>query len=294
MSLSIRWFIRFCSVAILIASPALSPLFAQSQASCSFDIFQLPSDLDEVYGVNDFKSVVGKAEFSSTQTPQKGFIRYSGGGVSYYLVPNSFVTYLTGRNNNGTSVGVYTTKSADTIAKGFMLSGSTVTSIVHPNAVWGTTVTGINKYNSIVGWYADANENSHGFRRNTDGSFTDLNYPGSKNGTAANGINDAGAIVGGYNGNGFIFHNGSWATLNYPGGSTQLLGISNSGVIVGVSSATEQGVSFLYADGAFKVIEVPNSFATLVAGISPGGLIVGNVNLNGNQSGWRGFTATCH
>ncbi len=33
-----------------------------------------------------------------------------------------------------------------------MLNGSTFTSIVHPTAVWGTTLTGLNKYNSIVGW----------------------------------------------------------------------------------------------------------------------------------------------
>ena len=64
------------------------------------------------------------------------------------------------------------------------------------------------------------------------------------------------------------------------------------GVIVGVNHSTQQGISFLYANGAFKVISIPNSFLTNVSGIPPGGLIVGMTNLNGNQSGWRGFTAT--
>lgn len=279
--------IIFCLV--LAAS---SGAFAQTQASCTFNVFKLPSDLDQVYGVNDYKTVVGQALFPYPE-PQKGFIRYSNGGVSYYIPPNAADARFTWRNNNGVNIGVYTTPNADYIAKGFMLSGSTFTSIVHPNAVWGTNLTGLNKYNSIVGWYLDSNENSHGFRRYSNGSFAALNYPGGTN-TVPNGINDAGAIVGSYDGGGFIFHNGSWAILNYPEGTTQLKGISNAGVIVGVSSATEQGVSFLYANGTFKVIDVPNSFSTAVTGISPGGLIVGNVNLNGNQSGWRGFTATCH
>lgn len=293
MSYSI--FPRFRQIALfclLVTTSAM--MWAQTQASCSFNIFQLPSDQDQVYGSNDYKTVVGKAVFSSNPV-EKGFIRYSNGSVSYYLVPNSFVSYFTWRNNNGTNIGVYTTPNADTVAKGFMLSGSTFTSIVHPNSVWGTNLTGINKYNSIVGWYLDSNENVHGFKRYSNGSFTALNYPASNGGnTTPNGINDAGTIVGSYDGGGFIYHSGSWATLNYPEGTTQLKGVSNAGVIVGVSSATEQGVSFLYANGTFKVINVANSFSTAVSGISADGLISGMTNLNGNQTGWRGFTATCH
>jgi len=212
------------------------PASAQTQASCTFSIFQLNDLQTTVFGINDFKTVVGEADFTSK--PEKGFIRYSGSGVSYYSAPNSAATRFTGGNDSGVSyysapnsaatrftggndsgvsIGVYSSQSASTIAKGFMLSGSSFTSIVHPNAVWGTTLTGINKYNSIVGWYLDANENPHGFKRYSNGSFRILQFNSGTIDTIPNGINDYGTIVGWYNTqHGFIFHNNAWATLDYP------------------------------------------------------------------------------
>ena len=269
--------------------------YAQTQASCTFNIFKLNDLQTTVFGVNDYGTVVGEADFTSP-TPEKGFIRYSGGGVSYYSAPNSAGTRFTGRNDSGINIGVYSSQNAITIAKGFMLSGSTFTSIVHPNAVWGTTLTGINKYNSIVGWYLDTNENPHGFKRYNNGSFRTLQFNSGTIDTIPNGINDYGTIVGWFNTqHGFIFHNNSWALLDYPNSSaTELKGISNSGLIVGLNHATQQGISFLYANGTFKTINIPNSFLTNVASISPNGLIAGTANMTGDQTGRRGFTATCH
>jgi hypothetical protein len=65
-------------------------------------------------------------------------------------------------------------------------------------------------------------------------------------------------------------------------------------VIVGINHSTQQGVSFLYANGTFKIIKIPNSFLTNVSAISAMGLIAGTANMTGDQTGWRGFTATCH
>ena len=86
--------------------------------------------------------------------------------------------------------------------------------------------------------------------------------------------------------NGFIYHNGQWATLNYPNAVfTNLVGISNAGVIIG-NADTDGG--FLYENGAFKIISAPNGSPTTVVGISPKlGLIVGT-----GTSG--GFIAKCN
>jgi hypothetical protein len=87
--------------------------------------------------------------------------------------------------------------------------------------------------------------------------------------------------------NGFIYHNGQWATLNYPNALfTNLVGISNAGVIVG--NATDTVGGFLYENGVFKAISTPNGSSTTVMDISPTqGLILGTANSGG-------FVAKCH
>jgi hypothetical protein len=277
---------------------------AQTQASCTFKIFQLnPSDPSnpgtEPNGVNDFASVVGEAVNPGASTVvEKAFVRFSGGGVNYFSPSGSISTRFFARNNNGVTVGDFADSSFHLHA--FMLQGATQTPIVDPKAAsFSTDVRGINKFNSIVGSYTDTNGKEHGFKRFSNGSFNDLNFPGSSKATNPSAINDSGAIVGSYIAaddslNGFIFHNGSWATLNFPQtAGTELFGISNAGVIVGLDHSTETGRAFMYANGKFKVISVPNSFATEATGIAPGGLITGRVNVNGSDSGRRGFTATC-
>lgn len=273
---------------------------AQTKASCSFKLFQLPESTSSLdYGVNDYGTVVGAAACGPTTT--HGFIRTAGGAVTYYSAPKtgactsySGFTAFADINNAGVKAGNYKVTGASD-PEGFLLNGSTFTPVKEPKSVWGTIASGINKWNSVVGSYLDYYSNSHGFKRYSNGSFITLDFPGAKN-TSPMGINDNGVIVGFYSlGHGFIYHSGNWATLNYPGASgTELNGISDANVIIGNSSATKQGTAFLYANGVFKVIAVPNTHSTSVHGISPNGLIVGMTNLDNTEAGWRGFTATCH
>jgi probable HAF family extracellular repeat protein len=294
---------RILAIAVLIAASSVVSQ-AQKQASCTFNLFQLnptnpinPST--QPNGVTDKATVVGQASFQST--PTEGFIRYPDGTVRYYSAPNAAATYFTDRNVNAISIGVYSTKGArDNIAKGFMLNGKDFTSIEHPKSVWGTHVQGINKWNTVVGWYLDRNETPHSFKRLSNGTFVTLSYPGPGE-TGLAGINDNGMIVGNHSdaragiGDGVVYYNGKWATLNYPGplGTTALFGVSDAGVIVGESSGTESETAFLYKNGIFKRIAVPSSFATQVQGISPDGLITGYVLLTGNENSQHGFTARC-
>jgi hypothetical protein len=279
----------------LILGLALPAARAQSQASCTFKLFMLnPSGKNlSPHGINSYDTVVGQASVD------QGFNRFSNGSLTYYSAPNSASTYFTARNDNGVNVGVYSSQSNSTLAKGFMLQGSTFTSIVHPKAVLGTTLTGINRYNSISGWYLDAAEVSHGFKRFSNGSFVNLNYPGSQY-TLATGINDSGTIVGFYADSvgihGFIYSGGKWAPLNFDTtNTTQVFGISNANKIVGVSTSNEPSTSFLYENGTFKVISYPNSFSTQVAGIAANGQITGTIVLsNSDPTSGRGFTATCN
>ena len=276
---------QFVVAALVVCSAGLS--FSQSQATCTFSMFQAPG---QVNGVNDFRTTVGETG------AQKGFIRFSGGGVSDFSAPNSAFTSFAARNDGGVSVGIYSTLgSTSNIAKGFILQGSTFTSFVHPKAVLGTNLTGINKYNSTVGWYLDSAEIAHGFKRYSNGGLVSLNFPSSQ-GTNPAGINDFGTVAGSFadtaGEHGFLFHGGTWAKVDYPGsnGQTQLVGISNGNVVVGFSTLQEPSVSFIYANGVFKVVSVPNSFSTLVTGVSANGVISGNVAFTSSSSA---FIATC-
>lgn len=278
------------AVVTLVASLS----YSQTQATCTFSLFQAPG---QVNGVNDYHTTVGQ----SSANIQLGFIRYSGSGVSYFSPPNAAVTSLNARNDGGVSVGFYSTQGqASTLNKGVIVKGSTFTSFTHPKSVLGTRLTGINKYNSTVGWYLDSAENTHGFKRYSNGGIVALDYPGAVPalGTNPAGINDFGTVAGSFGDNvgehGFIYHSGTWAKIDYPSGgagTTQVVGISNNNVVVGFNTANEPSTSFLYANGVFKVISVPNSFSTSVSGISANGVIAGNVVYNSGSAG--AFMATC-
>lgn len=264
---------------------------AQTQASCTFTVFQAPG---QVNGVNDFRTTVGQR----SSNPASGFIRYSGGGVSYFSAPNAASTSFTGRNDGGVSVGFYATQANPNNEKGFILQGSTFTSFSHPKGTKGTFLTGINKFNSTVGWYLDSANITHGFKRYSNGGLVSLNYPGSSQGTTALDINDSGTVVGSFVGSngqhGFLYHGGTWAQVDYPAGdpgNTQLVGISNNNVMVGFFQRLDTYISFLDTNGVFKNIEVPDAESTNVTDISSKGIISGNAGYS--DGSMKEFMATC-
>ena len=276
---------------------------SQTQASCKFELFKLPQSVaSQPNGATDNGTLVGLAVDQSGG--ERGFTRSPAGAVTYYSGPGSeptyrSYTYFTGRNDNAVRVGNYAENKTGAVQKGFVLNGSSFTSIAFPNTVRATYANGINKWNSVVGYYIDSigNGHAHGFKRFPNGSFTVLNFPRASQ-TFATAISDQGAIVGYYfsssHPSGFMYLNGAWATLDFPNATaTTLNGISDAGVIIGTSNTSREGTAFLYANGAFKVISVPNSFSTTATGISSNGLITGRTNLDNTASGWRGFTATC-
>ncbi len=277
---------------LVLCSATLSYSQQYTQASCTFNLFQAPGLIG---GVNDFRTTVGQ----SASNAALGFIRYSGGGISYFSAPNAASTNPSGRNDGGVSVGFYTPQGSS-IRKGFILQGSTFTSFAHPKAVGGTLLTAINKYNSTVGWYFDSANIPHGFKRYSNGGLVSLNYPGATQGTQALGINDYGTVVGSFVtlsggqefGHGFLYHGGTWAQVDYstnPG--TSLDAISNANVVVGHFQWLSTYTSFLYANGVFKNISVPNSDSTQVTDISANGVISGNAAYSDGSI--KEFTATC-
>jgi len=298
MSQLSRFTISMGAFAVIVLA-LFVPVQAQTLASCNFNFFPMfpssPANSQFVpMGGNDFGTVVGRVYFSHT-TPQlaiQAFIRYSGGGITYYTHPNSVYNQFnqfTARNNNGANLlmvepaGEYD----------YIVQGSSMTKIVVPNSQWRSThATAINKYNSVVGTYGHLDGYHGGFKRYSNGKFVDLTYPGSV-ATFPHGINDKGTAVGSYLDSkyiehGFIYSNGTWATLDDPTiKSGRLLGISNGGAIL-------EGLGLsLYVNGTFKMISVPNSTSIDVRAMTPGGLIIGIVEFSPDPPDWYDFTAKC-
>jgi probable HAF family extracellular repeat protein len=284
---------RTLALAALIWSFATTA-YPQTQASCTFKFFSLfpPRAVLNPSGVNDFGTVVGDGE----STPAEGFIRWANGGFTF----PAGVTSLVNRNDSGVSIGYNGAQNA------IILSGSTVTPITLATQLKTynfLNVDGINDWGSIVGYYTDPTVVSHGFKRWTNGHGFTLNYPARfhevNSGTFPTAINNSGMIVGftqiPYHG--FIYYRGTWANLEYPGANlTAPAGISDAGVIVGNSSSPDgSSTAFLYKNGVFKAISVPDTTGSYVISSSlRTGLILGIAYSDFVIGGQEGFIAKCN
>jgi hypothetical protein len=278
-------------------------LQAQKATCTNWNLWLLnPADPNDprigpVSGVNDNRTVVGTAAYNFNKPNIWGFVYYFNGNVTYWHPSNAKQSSLEGRNNLGNTAGNYLDTGG--IWHAAYLHGSTTTLIAHPQAAHHSTfLVGINNLNTVLGSYQDSNGQWHIFKRRSDGTFLSVpNFPGAMT-TSADGFNDNGVVVGWYVlptdgsrvAHGYIYRNGSFATLNYRNQitSTSLVGISNNGMVVGNHFFND---GFLYVNGVFKNIWGPNGEHATVRGISANGVIAGDMYVSG--TGEHGFTVTC-
>jgi hypothetical protein len=182
---------------------------------------------------NDARVSVGAYQDSNYNSRVHGFALHAShfASVDY---PHSIDTWLTGINEQGTIVGYYYFSNSQgngfrldngkytllhypgaaatapnaisdkdvvvgaytlgDLFYGFILQNKTYARVNHPQSVFGTTLTDVNSAGVIVGEYYDAEEYFHGFIYK-NGRFENLVYPGSRN-TFAGGINNSGVIAG--------------------------------------------------------------------------------------------------
>lgn len=285
----------------LVIAVACAPVAAQNTASCTFHTIPITvsGGVALAQGMNASGTIVGYVnEFNSHS---EGFIRYTTGGVSTYMVPNSANTTIMRRSDAGVNVG-YFTPNGSTGQKGFIATGNKFQSVAYPGAAL-TYLNDVNKYGTLVGQYLGTDGHFHGFRL-SNGSFSSIHPPGATD-TFVTGINDSGTIVGSYNAggdsHGFIYKGGTYQTITFPGesgfGGTSLSDIANSGEIVGsIWTGSDSQEAFLYKSGAFEVVSVPHARLTQANGISNKNMIVGHavvVSSSGSESDTT-FTATCN
>ncbi len=257
--------------------------------------------------INRWGTVVGIT--ASPNHPQQGFVRYSTGGFTTYDFPNSSQTWFNKRNARGVTVGNYwdsaqTQKLCNACPHnhGFVLSGSTAISVDYPGAD-RTWLTGINYWGTIVGNYTTPSGGFGAFKLK-NGVLTSIHYPGSSS-TSASSISDTGVIVGSYAdaqglGHGYVLQNGVYTTLDNPkadpSSGTRIDDINSSGAIVGSYYVAPPGSgpiahSFIYTNGVFKEIIVPNAIYVGVTGLNGYGDVTGTANFY--PLNYTYFTARC-
>ena len=294
MSLRTLFALCFCSLLFLVC-----PSSAQQAANCSYSFFNFPypyTNGSYANGINDYGNVVGKSVDASGF--DWGFIRYADGTWKEYMAPNASDTWFNARNNAGVTVGTYRDKNT-AIHHGLVYYNGKITVVDYPGWPW-TELTGINKYGTIVGWAMDYNYNTIGFQL-SGGTFTTLSFPGAS-WTTPYGIANDGAITGDYWDNtarvqrGFVLSKGSYRSIYYPvsGNWTYAGDINNSSTVVGWSWPTNgqsDGQGFRYANGVYKLVDVPGSNQTILSGVNAYGTIAGSAWMP-NQ-GFKPFIAHC-
>lgn len=269
---------RVTLIAVLLLSVA-SFCHAQQTATCDhWTFFQSFSPS----GINQWNTVVGTGTLSDGSIA--GFVRYSNGGIATYKFPNAGQTHFSKRNKDGVTVG-----DVD-FNHGLIVTGSSATTIDYPGAPQ-TILTGINKWDSMVGSYeynddADFGPEWTGFKMWKNGSFSPIGAPGAIN-TSPNSISDTGVVVGSYESNiepftahpshGFVLANGTYKTVDYPNAfRTSLNDINSAGVIVGSwVNSDGNGGGFLVENGTIKDVLTPAGESTSVNGINDNGYVTG-------------------
>lgn len=192
-------------------------------------------------------------------------------------------TTLERRNSAGVNVGSFTPKGS-TISNGFVTHGSKFQSVSFPHHR-PTFLKGINIGGIIVGSSLRTDNHFEAIKLQ-NGTFTILRPPGAVD-AFASAINDSGVIVGSFfnhvgggDSHGFVQQNGKIHVLDFPNevgfGGTTLNDISNTGAIVGfVWTGSDTRAAFIFLNGVFKTITVPNARLTEANGINASNVIVG-------------------
>lgn len=280
-------------VSLILSGLLISAANAQTQASCTFTMFGPPSGFSGDFfpmGINHYNTVVGLVN-TANQNSSKGYIRFSGGGISLFAPSGAQYTVLNKRNVNGTSVGQYGSSQTGTfpipVSHGVIVTSSSFAKLDYPGA-GATALTGINKSNVIVGTALNTSTGGDFGFKHANGTFTKIMFPRSVQ-TTISAINDNGVIVGGYEldsfenpWSGYIMQNGTFKTLSFIPAD-----INNSGVMVA-------GNFIRFANGTVKHVNVPNANNVAVNGINDVGIITGAAHFGGTPGSWKGFIATCH
>src|SRR6204780_3768190 len=269
---------RVVKLALLMMA-ATATVAAEPASFTSFDIPGASSYF--VAGINDQGLVAGT--WTAADGSSVGFIRFPDGRISTPIVDpndNSGLTVLRAVNGEGVIAGFY----GANVSNGFLLTEGRFQTVDFPGAV-ATALRGINNLGDVSGTYSivDLNADEFGFIIPRRGPAISFKLPDpSATGIVAGGINDLRQLVGYYTDAtstlvGFLRQpSGQFVNIIFPGAlSTQVYGINDCGIVVGVWGDASTAHGFYGRPGDLHSFDLPGASATFAQGINNEGRIVG-------------------
>jgi len=267
---------------------------------------------NQLLGINNEGVIAGYFGSGEAGHPNKGYLlrppwaRNDYGNENF---PGSAQTQVVGLNDNGITVGFFSTMNAANAADdnniGFWREDGQYHVVRYPtrnNASPSVNqLLGVNDSGTAVGFYNDAKGNAHGYAYNLETRrFKMITVNGATSLTAA-GINNGGATAGFYTTAGgatdaFLqFHHGRTITIAFPGASaTQAFGLNDFGEVVGTytvgtgNNAVTHG--FTWWNGKFTTVDYPGASSTTINGVNDEGDIVGfYTDAKANTDGFAGL-----
>ncbi len=259
-----------------------------------FTTIDAPGGMSTIaFDINDSGQIVG-IPFTRLVIAGSGpaFLRDANGVFTKINLPGSSRVFPYGINNKGQIVGDYIDAVGN--AHGFLLDKGVVTKIAVPDATGISLVHDINEGGQLAGAYDIL---SHGYLKDTSGSFTTIDHPDTNRLTGEPiGINNLGQIVGGYvdaagTFHGFLRDERGFTKIDFPDALESFSSkINENGQAVGRYIDRERKVhGFLFDNGDYTSIDVPRARLTEALDIDNNGRIVGQYQDDDEGRRFHGF-----
>jgi hypothetical protein len=311
------------TAALTLAGPASASTASASTASAStgYQFHTLNNDRDltfnQLLGINNNGVIAGYFGSGAKGHPNKGYRLFPGYGQGNYFnenFPGSKQTQVTGLNDNGVTVGFWSTQNTANMTNnnfGFYATGTQFHNVNFPTGDNASPqvdqLLGVNDHDVAVGFYTNGQGSNRGYTYNIGThQFTRVLPPGFTNSTSlqspsltAAAINNNGDVAGFYNKtssqvDAFLrLADGKFITLAVHGASmTQAFGVNDSDEVVGAytdgsgNSATTHGFTWTPQAG-FHTVDDPNGIGTTtINGVNDRGELVGfYTDSKGNTDG---------
>jgi hypothetical protein len=287
------------------ATLAIAGLAGAANASTGYHFKTLNNQADltfnQLLGINDDGVIAGYFGSGAQGHPNKGYELWTPRSYRGENFPHSVQTQVTGLNDEGVTVGFWSTMNTASGSNnnfGFYAQHGSFHAVNFPTGDNASPqvdqLLGVNNHDVAVGFYTNGQGSNRGYVYNIrTHRFARVLVPGAPGGTAgpsltAAAINNHGDVAGFYNKtsskvDAFLrLSNGRFVTLAVPGASmTQAFGVNDGDEVVGAyttgSGNNAQTHGFVWRPGhGFLTVDDPHGIgATTINGVNDHGDLVG-------------------